>query len=1485
MDVEEHDAQNGRTRLRFQESLSWRAGRAIPLAELLRRLETLAKELHDLAQEEVERDSLLPVAKELASQQLLAHKDRGVKAWCACSLVDVLRLCAPDAPYTGKELKVRLLYDRVNLAELLTCIQDIFTLFVSTIFPALADPSNAYNSQHLYVLKSLAEIKSICLIAEIPSSSRLIQTLYTVCFDVLSGPSKTDSGEELSKNVEHHMTSILATLVDETHSLPSEVIDTILAQFLRADPRVATSSVTKGKKTTQVDERQSTLLLKEAPPAYNMAKNICNSCPDRMARHVTRYFGSVIFDASSITTGVKKSRKSSDDLDTDDRPERPSEEDWQELEKAHGLLRELWRSTPAVLQDIIPSLEGELSSENVNLRVLAVETIGDMISGIGKGGPPSPAVLNPTTYPSQSVEPPERPQTYNFLTTPTSPISFISRYHSTYPAFLNRRNDRSPLVRSAWSTAIGRILTTGAGGVGLDPEEEHKLLRYLADSLIDVDEKVRQSAVKSIENFDFDNIVQKLGSLGGVTDSGSVLVNLADRAKDRKPQVRTDAIKLLGKIWGVAAGAIAEGSERMVSLFGAIPSRILETYYINDPDINALVDRVLFEFLLPLGFPPIKPTTQSSSQHQRSKNSQTGASSEPDADKIRVQRMLVLIRDLEQKAKAVLFAMQIKQTAAAKYMTYFLEKCEAYNGGVMDSDEKDIRSALSKLIDYFSKTLPESSRASEDLWKFAKMHDRRSYQLIRFCMAPESDYRKVVKAIKELTKRLEDASNVPTTLIETITVLLYRCSIILYNRSHVPPIIEISRTDENGLGNTAHEVLKEISKNKSDVFKAHVEELCRSLESEAPTAKKPNLPGAVDDLKACAEFARKFPTDIPKERKFVQALLAFVSHGTPPKAAKYGVFVLLTCTDKKEMYAKDIFNQCTKAFKYGQGNFLAKLAALSQLVLLGAKYIEHAEADVIVDIAINQVLTNPATTPPPLEDEADHEWTDDPDRDCQAKMWALKILANRLRAYPDGDDVTEASEPVFKLLNSLVQKRGQLSQTAPSPKSHQSRLRLLAAQLLLKLCCDRRFNVLFSPNAFNELVLIVQDRCAPVRSGFVNKLMKYLGRNQLAKRFYTYLFLLAFEPVPATKDSAVTWLKSRARQFAKAKDTSMEALFARLLSLLAWHPDFECSSSDEDRVQNLCDFATYIVFYLQNVSTQENLGLIYHVAQRVKSVQDGIDPSKSENLYVLSDLAQAVIRKYEELKSWQLQVWPGKVGMPAGIFAPMPHHDKAQEVAMKNYLDENIMDALEEVVKNALKVKKRKTVADEGKEKRVKKIKIEKSVPKEKKERKVKTPRKRDVASGSVAPESERRRSGRNIGNKSYVEKSSDEDDEEMQKWDRGEEGKKNDEEEQSTAEVEAEPSSETAHAEEEEAHGDDDRAGNQEEAVMKQEVQTRSSKRLAKDSPKRLKVGAKANGTKKASPKATRRGLRKAKANGIKKTDVFEISSDRSSDAEMADA
>lgn len=103
-EIEESHSMPG---LQFNEPLSWRAGKPIPVADLLRRLQALSREIQEMEQDENERDSFSKVAKELVNPNLLAHKDKGVKALTASCLVDILRLCAPDAPYTGPQLRVR----------------------------------------------------------------------------------------------------------------------------------------------------------------------------------------------------------------------------------------------------------------------------------------------------------------------------------------------------------------------------------------------------------------------------------------------------------------------------------------------------------------------------------------------------------------------------------------------------------------------------------------------------------------------------------------------------------------------------------------------------------------------------------------------------------------------------------------------------------------------------------------------------------------------------------------------------------------------------------------------------------------------------------------------------------------------------------------------------------------------------------------------------------------------------------------------------------------------------------------------------------------------------------------------------------------------------------------------------------------------------------------------------------------------------------
>lgn len=606
-------------------------------------------------------------------------------------------------------------------------------------------------------------------------------------------------------------------------------------------------------------------------------------------------------------------------------------------------------------------------------------------------------------------------------------------------------------------------------------------------------------------------------------------------------------------------------------------------------------------------------------------------------------------------------------------------------------------------------------------------------------------------------------------MLDTLTPLLYRVSLLCFNKSHVPAIIEYTRTDDKGLSATAHEVLKEISTKHPKVFATHVKDLCKTLESEAPTERVPNPPGAVDDLKALANFARKFPKDLPLHakdgQKLVRGLLSFTLYGTPPKTAKHAVTIIMSGVDKKGRQAREILQKSIKDFEYECAHWLTKLAALSQLVLLAPEECE-SNIDSIVAVAVESVLLKPHSE----SSEAEEEWTEVPDDDITARTWALKILVNRLLAYTGDEERTEASGQILKLLNRMVKENGEVSKKHSTPLAHKNRQRLLAANFLMKLATRRRLDNLITPSDFNELALVTHDGCLQVRKGFALKLMKYLGQNRLPSRFFSILFMFAHEPDAGLRDTITTWLRSRRAAFTARKETVLEtSVFARLLSLLAHHPDLT------DEKDSLQQFATYIMFYLKCIATEDNLALIYHMAGRVKTVKDGISPSgeTDDKLYTLSDLAQAAILSWEDVNGWSMQTFPGKQRLPGGIFKALESHERGQEIAQKRYIPDDMSEDLELLVRKTIKSKKRK--AGEGADKPRKKAKGENGVRKEKRksDRPIKTPRRKkgaygsddDELDGGAAPSSgPRRKSDRkSLVSKSYIEVSSDEEDADTQ--------------------------------------------------------------------------------------------------------------------------
>ena len=93
--------------LAFNDTLTWKAGKAIPVADLLSRLQRLGALLRSYNEDPVDQPAFLGLAKDLANAQILGHKDRGVRAMGMVCIVDLLKICAPNAPFDAKQLKVR----------------------------------------------------------------------------------------------------------------------------------------------------------------------------------------------------------------------------------------------------------------------------------------------------------------------------------------------------------------------------------------------------------------------------------------------------------------------------------------------------------------------------------------------------------------------------------------------------------------------------------------------------------------------------------------------------------------------------------------------------------------------------------------------------------------------------------------------------------------------------------------------------------------------------------------------------------------------------------------------------------------------------------------------------------------------------------------------------------------------------------------------------------------------------------------------------------------------------------------------------------------------------------------------------------------------------------------------------------------------------------------------------------------------------------
>ncbi|KAF8907524.1 armadillo-type protein [Mucidula mucida] len=231
-----HGGQPTPTKLVFKEKL---VTKSQTTDTYLRKLKALHHNLTQLEQDTVDTASLATVSRDVILPAILLHSDRGVKAYAACCLVDLLNLYAPEAPYEDHELV--------------------------DIFKFLTSPNDTYFPQYFHVLESLSTVKSVVLICDLPNADGLITTLFRDFFALVR--------KELSKQIESFMADILCALIDEAPSVPSECVDYILAQF--TDKNISSDH-----------------------PGHRLAVTICKNSGDKLQPRVAAYFADVMAEHS-----------------------------------------------------------------------------------------------------------------------------------------------------------------------------------------------------------------------------------------------------------------------------------------------------------------------------------------------------------------------------------------------------------------------------------------------------------------------------------------------------------------------------------------------------------------------------------------------------------------------------------------------------------------------------------------------------------------------------------------------------------------------------------------------------------------------------------------------------------------------------------------------------------------------------------------------------------------------------------------------------------------------------------------------------------------------------------------------------------------------------------------------------------------------------------------------------------------------------------
>ncbi|PVV04121.1 hypothetical protein BB560_001379 [Smittium megazygosporum] len=945
---------------------------------------------------------------------------------------------------------------------------------------------------------------------------------------------------------------------------------------------------------------------------------------------------------------------------------------------AHQLAVDVCNNTTTILQkyicqNVVPQLEEELNIDEVNIRTMATQVLGQMF--LEKG------------------------------------YTLAARYASAWGSWIKRRSDKSHAVRVMWSELAVMMLQN-------QPQLAKELDDPIIEKLEDVDERVRKATCAAFTKLEISAIVQN-------SISAKMIQVLGERCKDRKLGPRIEATQALSHIYDQAYDNIAAGNKLATLKFGSIPSIILNLIYVGVNDITCNAEAALFGGIF--GSSTIKDdysrclrlVTVYSFSSQKAKTAFVGLLKRQSNVIVELEILLKYVSnsEIDENDKSL---RSRKIHEMIKRISVYYPDSDKFASSLLqftDIADKQTFDSFLKVMDPHSdfKTVRKEQKAV-----MKKVRDLAPNLLEHFAMLLRTASltivnRSLVSPLLELAQKQTDSSETKlessvlseeANLLETFgSASTSRLSERYSSGSSGNFMLSQGSSGSNGLFSNAAvnsvefrrsciDLLKNIVAIQPTIFANHVDDLFSFDKLNHPISELNATKSYKEHLYTMSLFARQYPSQVPPNPDLAQLLGKLVLEGNE-NLSKYAATILskvpgffdlasiivnkvseelLLCDDENQAHVwlssmsrfalfnyklleNDVCDQllfALQSYIKGEANLFNSASFYSSLKLESNSNRNSNKASENTETNGDKDSENPTT----LEDEAISDTEnltnqfkkinfvekEKLNNFVKCKIYSLKLLINSVCGIgSDSTDISNRSmlsEKVLVILEDILS--GKIKTADETENMH---MLLVSASGILKMARQQRYDKVITLSHVESLIPLVSSNCTQLSKNLVfNKLIKPIAAKRIKTRFIPLLFFVAESRQPEIKQTVKRFVQSYDKVY-------IEQSAILFLLMISRRPDFNGAKLTESCLK----YSAYIDYFIDLVATSENVAWLYSCVSQMKTVRDsnvefylqhqsGIiradDLMKSKkannNLWVTTDLFLLLLQQKCSSSNWTL---------------------------------------------------------------------------------------------------------------------------------------------------------------------------------------------------------------------------------------------------------